>query len=202
MKKIYLIRHGQTDYNKEFRIQGSGIDSSLNATGQKQALSFFTLYKHIPFDRIYTSCLKRSHQSVQNFIDLNIEWQQYSGLNEISWGVREGKKIIDHDKEMYNQIIQQWQSGQTNIAFEGGESPKQVADRQKPIIDLIRNQTDEQNILICMHGRAMRIFLCQLMNYPISYMDMFGHTNLCLYKIALSGNLFSIEIYNQPVYQL
>ena len=54
-KTIYIIRHGETDYNKQGVIQGRGIDSSLNEMGQQQALQFYRAYHHIGFDIIYTS---------------------------------------------------------------------------------------------------------------------------------------------------
>ncbi|HCZ37344.1 MAG TPA: histidine phosphatase family protein, partial [Cytophagales bacterium] len=67
-KKIYLIRHGQTDFNLKGIVQGSGVDSSLNAKGMAQAQAFFEMYKHIKFDKIYTSTLKRTRESVSGFI--------------------------------------------------------------------------------------------------------------------------------------
>ena len=69
VKKIYLIRHGQTDFNVQGIVQGSGVDSSLNAAGYEQASRFFAAYKHLPFDKVYTSTLQRTQQSVQGFLD-------------------------------------------------------------------------------------------------------------------------------------
>jgi broad specificity phosphatase PhoE len=82
-KKIYLIRHGQTDYNLKGFVQGSGVDSDLNQTGRDQAAKFFEHYKNIPFKKVYTSKLKRSIQSVQSFIDKGIPHEAYEGFNEI-----------------------------------------------------------------------------------------------------------------------
>ena len=59
-KTIYIIRHGETDYNRQGIIQGSGVDSDLNETGRIQAEKFFKAYHHIPFDKVYTSELKRT----------------------------------------------------------------------------------------------------------------------------------------------
>jgi probable phosphoglycerate mutase len=47
-----------------------------------------------------------------------------------------------------------------------------------------------------MHGRAIRILLCRLMNYPLRSMDMFEHENLCLYLLSNTGSMFTIEKYN------
>ncbi|HRG79965.1 MAG TPA: histidine phosphatase family protein, partial [Cyclobacteriaceae bacterium] len=59
-KKIYIIRHGQTDFNLQGIVQGSGVDSSLNDMGRAQADAFYLTYKDIPFDKIYTSALRRT----------------------------------------------------------------------------------------------------------------------------------------------
>ena len=68
IKTIYLIRHGETDFNRQGVVQGSGVDSDLNELGQAQAEAFFQAYQHIPFDKVYTSALKRTHQSVKKFL--------------------------------------------------------------------------------------------------------------------------------------
>src|SRR5690606_41550331 len=64
-----------------------------------------------------------------------------------------------------------------------------------PIIAAIRLQRgiehvlkqEVQTILICMHGRAMRILLCILFNYDLKYMDLFEHQNLCCYQVTQLG---------------
>jgi len=61
-KKIYLIRHGQTDYNLKGIVKGSGIDAPINENGRKQAELFYNAYQHIAFDKVYTSKLQRSKQ--------------------------------------------------------------------------------------------------------------------------------------------
>ncbi|MFW5879460.1 MAG: histidine phosphatase family protein, partial [bacterium] len=62
LKTIYLIRHGQTDYNKKGIVQGSGIDASLNDLGRQQAEAFYDAYRNMPFDKIYISDLKRTKE--------------------------------------------------------------------------------------------------------------------------------------------
>jgi broad specificity phosphatase PhoE len=46
-----------------------------------------------------------------------------------------------------------------------------------------------------MHGRAIRILLCQLLHYPLKSMDMFEHENLCLYLLNYTGSMFTVEKY-------
>ena len=58
------------------------------------------------------------------------------------------------------------------------------------------NKPDEKTILVCAHGRVMRVLLCHLLNYPTYSMDLFEHTNLCLYQLNYTGNMFWIERFN------
>jgi broad specificity phosphatase PhoE len=195
-KKVYLIRHGQTDFNLKSIVQGSGVDTDLNELGRKQADAFFEAYKHVPFDKVYTSALKRSQQSVKRFLELGLPHDALVGLNEISWGTKEGHRVTPQEDEYYHRMLQQWQTGNTTMRIEGGESPDDVVKRMKPAVDYIMRQQHEKTILICMHGRAIRILLCHLLNYPLRCMDMFEHMNLCLYLLNYTGSMFHIERYN------
>jgi probable phosphoglycerate mutase len=199
-KKVYLIRHGQTDFNLRNIVQGSGVDTDLNALGRRQAAAFYEAYKVIPFDKIYTSALKRSQQSVQQFIELGIPHHALAGLNEISWGTKEGHPVTPEEDAYYHYMLEQWRVGNTTLRIEGGESPEDVVKRMKPAVDYILAQEDEKTILICMHGRAIRILLCYLFNYPLRSMDMFEHQNLCLYLLNFSGSTFTLEKYNDATH--
>jgi broad specificity phosphatase PhoE len=199
-KKIYLIRHGQTDFNLKGIVQGSGVNADLNEKGRSQSNAFYTAYRHVKFDKIYTSVLKRSIESVQQFIDSGIPHESFVGLNEISWGSREGQQITPEEDKYYHWVLQQWQEGKTDMPIEGGESPAQVAARQKPVLDYILSKENEETVLICMHGRAIRILLCQMLNYPLKSMDSFEHENLCLYLLNYTGSMFSVEKYNDTAH--
>lgn len=195
-KKIYIIRHGQTEYNLQNIVQGSGVDTDLNDRGRQQAQAFFDRYKNVPFQKVYTSALKRTHQSVKGFLELGLPHEQLAGLNEISWGTKEGYKVTPSEDEYYHYMLKQWQLGNTGLKIEGGESPEDVVKRMQPAVDHIMSRADEQTVLICMHGRAIRILMCLLLNYPLKSMDMFEHENLCLYLLNYTGSMFSVERYN------
>lgn len=190
---IYLIRHGQTDYNAKNVVQGEGVDASLNELGWRQANAFYDAYKHIPFDRVYTSKLLRARQTVQRFIDDGIPWESYAGLNEINWGVREGIKTDPAENAYYQKMVNRWRSGETNLKIEGGESPEDVFFRQMPVVEKLLSRKQDKYSLICMHGRAIRILLCQLTRSDLCNMDDFKHENLGLYLLNLRNGEISIE---------
>ena len=143
LKDIYLIRHGETDYNRMGVVQGSGIDADLNELGNRQAQAFFEHYQDLALDKIYTSALRRTHQSVKGFIDKGLPWEQYEGLNEISWGIREGRTPSNEDDAYYRNLVRTWRTGDVHIPSEEGESPIDVLERQKPVIELILSRREE-----------------------------------------------------------
>jgi len=182
-KKIYLIRHGQTDYNLKGYVQGSGVDSDLNETGKNQAEKFFDFYKNIPFKKVYTSTLKRSIQSVQSFIEMGIPHEAYSELNEINWGNKDGQEVSFADNTYYWNMVKKWKEGALDFKPEGGESPLDLQAKQQKALDLILARTEEDMILICMHGRAIRILLSTILHQDLRLMDTFQHENLGLYLL-------------------
>lgn len=200
MKKLYIVRHGQTDYNYRGVVQGSGIDASLNDTGRYQAQLFYDMYKDFPFDKLYISELRRTKESVQHFIDAGLNYERLRGLDEINWGEKEGQSISPEENKYYYEMVAKWQNGETHLPVEGGESPEDVAARQRDAMKHIMAQQDEENVLICMHGRAMRVLLCQLLNYPISSMDLFKHQNLGLYQLTYTGSMFRLDKANDSAH--
>ncbi|MGB0429137.1 MAG: histidine phosphatase family protein [Bacteroidia bacterium] len=185
MKRIYLVRHGQTDYNLKGIVQGSGINAPLNETGRAQAQAFYQNFRSIPFDKVYTSALKRTEQSVASFIDITPH-EKFTELNEISWGDLEGKEVDHLRREQMKTLINGWKNGEFDLSPINGESPNDVAQRTKQFVPIITRRTNEKNILICSHGRAMRVFLCVLLGLPLTEMDRFAHQNLCLYELGYS----------------
>lgn len=192
-KKIYLVRHGETEFNKLGMVQGSGIDSNLNETGRAQARAFYHAYRNVPFDKIYTSKLRRTHQSVEQFIESDLPWQQLYGLNEISWGHKEGRPTTAADNEQYVNMLYAWSQGDYSQKVYGGESPAEVQERQKIAFKYILSNDYEENVLVCMHGRAIRILLCLLTGIELKNMDKFIHSNLCLYLLHYENETFTIE---------
>ncbi len=186
IKEIYIIRHGETEYNRKGIVQGSGIDAPLNGRGRRQAAAFFKKYGHLEFDKIYTSQLQRTQQTISPFEKKGIPVERFEGLNEICWGSYESKQMNTFEKSYYYGLLESWTSGDVSRPIEGGESPIDVAERQKPVMDLIFSRTEEKRILICTHGRALRVLLCTLLNKPLREMEIFKHHNVGLYHLSVS----------------
>lgn len=194
-KQWYIIRHGETEPNRLQIIQGSGLDASLNQTGIQQAQDFYTAYRHIPFDSVYTSALVRTHESVKSFLDKGIPHLILPALNEISWGEKDGTRIDAGEQTVYNAMVRDWKAGLLDRSFQNGESPNMVVKRLKPAIESLMQRPDKIS-LMCIHGRTLRILLCLLTSKPVSEMETFLHTNLSLYILSFRNGKWEIDLRN------
>ncbi len=185
MKKLFIIRHGETDFNRQNIVQGSGVDMPLNEHGLQQAKAFYEFYKDYPFEHVFTSALIRSQQSVAKFIE-RLPHTALPELNEIGWGDIEGKLQSPEQKILYGELVQKWNSGDFNAKIPNGESPLEMQERQRNALNEILHNNNANEILICMHGRAMKSFLCLLLNEPLDKMEQFPHRNLCLYEVHVN----------------
>ncbi len=191
MKKIYLVRHGQTDYNNRGIVQGGGIDSDLNETGKQQALAFFQKYGHIDFDVVISSMLKRTHQTLEPFLQKNIRWEKSADINEMNWGVHEGQKATEDMKANYAKMIGEWRDGNLDARLENGESAAELYERVSRFVEQLR-QREEQKILVCTHGRTMRCLMVAIKNQHIIEMENYSHSNTGLFLVQQDGLHFNV----------
>ncbi|HAD14619.1 MAG TPA: histidine phosphatase family protein [Saprospirales bacterium] len=192
---LYILRHGQTELNRLSIVQGSGVDSDLNDHGYAQAKAFFDTHQHVDFDLVITSKLKRTHQTVQQFIDRNIPWEQTADVNEISWGIHEGKHHSPEQNERYQQMIEAWRSGDLDASIEQGESARQLFERIERFVEWVK-QRPEKKILVATHGRAIRCLITYLKGLPATEMETAEHSNTGLYVAHLVDNRWEFELEN------
>lgn len=187
-REITIVRHGETEFNKSGIIQGRGVNSSLNETGKKQSSSFYNQYKNYPFEKIYTSSMKRTKETVSDFADAGFSIESFPELDEINWGIYEGRLADTEMKKEYYKITDSWKNGNLDVKAPNGESANELQNRQRLFFEFLFTKTNHQKILLCIHGRAMRVMLCSLLGKSLTTMDEFPHHNLSLYKINFLEN--------------
>ena len=197
-KEIFIVRHGETEFNKQHIVQGSGVDSSLNDTGRAQADALFEAYKDIDFDLVFTSKLVRTKETAKHFLDKNIPHIEDADINEISWGIFEGKGSMDGITDMkgaYKNLNDKWENEDYDARIEGGESAAEMASRLGSFLERLKAR-EEKKILVVMHGRAIRCFVCLIDGRPIKHMNDYTHSNTGVYKVEQTDNNLKIVISN------
>ena len=186
--KLYIIRHAETEYNKKGIIQGSEVDSDINDVGESQANSFYEYYKNINFDKIYVSDLKRTFQTIRRFTENGSSYEKLKEFNEISWGVNQGKS---DDLEDYAELIDTWLAGNLDNKFEEGESPNEMSVRLVKGFNKVLDD-DHDTVLLCIHGRALRILLSKIIDNDLTKMDKYVHSNTGLYILEYKNGKYEI----------
>ncbi|GIR26872.1 MAG: phosphoglycerate mutase [Flammeovirgaceae bacterium] len=186
--KLYIIRHAETEYNRKGIIQGSEVDSDINDVGESQANSFYEYYKNINFDKIYVSDLKRTFQTIRRFTEKGSSYEKLKEFNEISWGVNQGKS---DDLEDYARLIDTWLAGNLDNKFEEGESPNEMSVRLVKGFNKVLDD-DHDTVLLCIHGRALRILLSKIIDNDLTKMDKYVHSNTGLYILEYKNGKYEI----------
>ncbi|KAI9205208.1 histidine phosphatase superfamily [Polychytrium aggregatum] len=178
VKRLYFCRHGETAMNAAGGLQGQGSNYELNDTGREQARCMAQVFKDLEVDYFVSSDLKRAIQTAEvsqklypKEIPLTIE----PALKEISWGVWEGTRTSELDE-----LVKSWDQGDYNASAPGGESPIQVEARCMPAVYALLKNRPEQNIVVVVHGRLLRILLSSLMFRNLDYMSTLTHHNCCI----------------------
>ena len=186
--KLYIIRHAETEYNRKGIIQGSEVDSDINDIGDNQSKSFYDYYQNVNFDKIYTSDLKRTFQTVKRFTENGTEYEKLKEFNEISWGVNQGKS---DDLEDYSKLIDTWLAGDLDNKFEKGESPNEMSLRLVKGFNKVL-EDNHDTVLLCIHGRALRILLSKIIDNDLTKMDKYIHSNTGLYILEFTNGKYEI----------
>ena len=182
MIKIYIARHGETTWNVEGRIQGRS-DPGLSPKGHQQSLALLEQLKNQSLSAIYTSNLQRSILTAQPIAHhFGLPIRQESDLDEIAFGVLEGRNLYQFDEVTKNEW-ERFKDDRFNYHIPGAENYTDVANRIKPFIDKTLRNHDGEEVLVVGHRVVNRLLIGMLMEYPLERVLKIEQTHDCLYLI-------------------
>ena len=176
--EIYVIRHGQTDWNVEHRIQGH-TDTLLNNTGKLQALELAKKLENINFDLIISSPLARASETaktVNNFKNLNIVYDD--SISERRFGDFEGKT----DLSEYDCSISMLLDYYLNYNKHDVEPLQDFFKRVNNFLEKCKSQYPNSKILISTHGGVAQAMEVILNNLPLDTDLQSLSLNNCEYR--------------------
>lgn len=161
-KKIvfYIVRHGQTLFNKFYRMQGYS-DAPLTEAGIEVAEYAAEGMKNIEFSAAYSSTSERAIDTAQIILnDRDLDLITMKGLKEMFFGDVEGEFVLKV-REEYPGLIESLHGGDENCKFPNGESLGELIKRLRKAYDEIteENQDENSNILVVSHGTAILNFI-------------------------------------------
>lgn len=159
---LLLIRHGQTNWNLEQRFQGQS-DIPLNETGRKQAQALAERLSAEQFDAIYSSDLQRATETAH--IIRKSGFQPDARLREVNFGDWEGL-TYDEIKAKHPEPLAAWEADIFKNAPPNGETLEALSVRVQSMLDELREEHQDQRILIVAHGGVLQTLICLALMLP------------------------------------
>lgn len=201
MKKlttIFVVRHGQTEFNIKKIIGGTLEPNPLSAIGKDQAVKLSKKLKNIKFDMIYSSDLSRAKETAKIIASMkNLPVSVSKLLRERDWGSLQGRTFEEAKKEHKAAFLKESKvEGEEALNFKyvkDMESLKDTINRFKEFLVMIVNEQKGKTILMVCHFDIMIGYLVDL-GYG-TYQELmnasFDHTGH--YKLTSDGKTFQVE---------
>ena len=182
MKKLYLMRHGETLFNDQHKIQG-WCDSPLTAQGKQQALQAKKYFNehHITFDHAYSSTSERCCDTLELITDQ--AYTRLKGLKEQFYGELEG------ESDRLNKHLTPKDCETFYLQYHG-ESSNTTKDRMLKTLTDIMEKDDHESVLAVSHGGSCFNFLRAIQD-PMEELKK-GFTNCCIFVYTYHDHQFQL----------
>lgn len=201
---IYLIRHGETEYNKKKLLQGV-TDIPLNDYGIELAKKTAKGLEDVPFDVIYSSPLIRAYRTAEIIRgERPIEIIKTNGLLEISFGTYEGLTYVPERYNIPKPGFSKFFDDPAHYEVPpNGESLEHLRERTTSFIKEIMKREDYQDktILMSSHGAAIRGILSGLLELPLEqFWNGPVHKNCGVTKLHVENGKWEVVFENRIYY--
>lgn len=192
-----LIRHGESLFNSQKKIQGN-LDSSLTRKGisQSELLSQHVKNKNEIFDAIFSSPLKRAFETAHIISKhLELPLRVIANLKEINLGEWEGK-FIEEVRGKEPEAFENFISNPLEYFIPSGENPLYFQKRVVSSINKILNTYDNKNILIVSHAGTINVFLCHVLNLDLNHMWKMHIENTSITEVVFNNCSPRVVLFN------
>ncbi|MCS6831227.1 MAG: histidine phosphatase family protein [Armatimonadota bacterium] len=175
MLRLFLVRHGETDWNQQMRFQGQ-TDVALNARGIEQAEAIAHRLHNQPIQAIYSSDLRRSLQTAQIIARYhNLYPIPDADLRELCYGVWEGMSRDEILASEWAELFEKYLQDSLRYRPPGAEYPEQILERSRRVLQRIRHEHRAGTVCIVGHGGSLRALVCVALSAPL---ETFRHIRL------------------------
>ncbi|MDF7638455.1 histidine phosphatase family protein [Lactobacillus sp. ESL0791] len=187
MKELYLMRHGETIFNKKRLAQGS-TDSPLTEKGIKEAAKVGKYFaaEGLTFDHAYSSTQERASDTLE--LVTKQPYKRLKGLKELDFGLFEAEPDYLLPKATFKD------PAEVNLLVPyGGESTLHVSERMNQTITEIMNKPDHQQVLIVSHGAAIISFIAKWMSFTEIAAQVGDMPNCCVLHFGYDNGKFTFK---------
>ena len=201
--KIYFVRHGETDWNKERKIQGQ-VDIPLNEFGRHLARETAKGLRDVPFDVCFTSPLGRARETAQIILQgRDVPILEDKRILEMHFGVLEGKCCSKEGWDVPDSFQMFFDDPVHYQAPEGGEDFQAVRERTGDFLNWLfaQEQYRDSTVLVTTHGAAMAGLLNNLKKKPLAeYWGVGVHKNCGVTEVDVTDGRIDIISENKVYY--
>jgi alpha-ribazole phosphatase/probable phosphoglycerate mutase len=180
--RLYLVRHGITDWNQAMRMQGhSDIPLNDEGRGQAKRIAARLASLDLPIEAIWSSDLSRARQTAETIaapFDLPVKVTPL--LREIMLGDWEGLNQEEIEARGDGELLRQYRGSPAGARPPGGETLAQTWERMMQARSEIGEAHPEGNIVVVGHGGSLRALLCAALDAPVASMIRFSLENASL----------------------
>lgn len=199
MTSIYLIRHGETEWNKEGRLQGNS-NVLLSPEGIRQAR---LLAQHTPFhevDGIYSSDLSRAVKTAEILAEkFNLPVIKERGFRETNFGDWEGRLFRELTAEM-PKGFEYFFTKPDKVHPPNGETFLESQARVMTALDEIVADNEDRRVVVVSHGAVIRLIICAVLSMPIRKMWSISQFNMAVNILRVDDGNGIVELVNSTLH--
>ena len=195
MTRIYLVRHGTTDWNKEEIFRGRA-ECKLNETGKAEARALAAYLEDIPLAGIYSSPLSRAMETARPTAEFkSLEVISDPAFTDLDFGTWQGLPLKEA-QERYPDLYRLWREQPGEVSFPGGENLTQVRNRAWEGLIRLAERNPQRTILIVTHRVVTKVLICAALGLDLSHFWQVKQDSTAINCFEYSRGNFQIALIN------
>ncbi|QGJ68378.1 Phosphoglycerate mutase [Planctomycetales bacterium 10988] len=194
---LYCVRHGESEYNADHRIQGQ-LNPSLSELGRLQGKAVAEVFQTVEIEAIFTSPLKRAAETARFVAEMvpSAEFIEIEDLQELNAGIFQGLRW-DEIAERYPEEAKRWKAQEPDFVIPQGESRRQLMDRGRKAMETIyENYSQFQKAAVIAHGGILTAAFKSLLQIPAE-INPFALQNCSISQLARTEERIRLISLNQ-----
>lgn len=193
---VILVRHGQTDYNKQERYQGF-LDIPLNENGLAQADQLAASLKDVPIDVFIASPLKRAYVTTEKCakakgMEISYTDERLKEINYGKWAGHSKKEIAKTDPK----ASKLWNKTPWKVRPPEGESLAELSARYRAALDDAVQRYPGKTIFIGAHSKGNMALLCNVLGISLEHYPQFEQDNTCVNVLKYKNGQWKLVLMN------
>ncbi len=170
--ELILVRHGQTDFNRDGRVQGRG-DRPLDDTGAAQARAAGEALRTPQFDGVYSSPLRRAIDTAESIaVHHGVSVQVRGDLTEMDVGELDGITYREM-RAGYPKLLETWARDAGSVRLPRGETVAEVQERVWPVVEELCSRHEEGRVALVGHAFMLQGLLCTALGLSLKHFRSF-----------------------------